>query len=121
MWIQYINQHTKEKKKFNLSKDKPISRLLEEVPGSGQFCWLVDDEEYKKQQEKIEDKTVKKNTENLQLAGYAILVKEGNFKLWSTFNGEGQEHVKYPPLEPLIFSVGKLPPGTRVELYLPKE
>lgn len=120
MWIQYVNQHTKEKKKFNLSSNKLIPRMLEDSLGSGQFCWLVDDKKYQEQ----EAKSISGNKENsLLLAGYAILIEDpfGKIKYWATFNGEGKEHVNLSPAQPLLFPVGKLKTGTRVELYIPKD
>lgn len=61
-----------------------------------------------------------KNTK-LVLAGYAVLGKDPitGFKMWKTFDGEGNDHVNLSPAQPLTFPVAKLQIGTKIELYVP--
>lgn len=58
---------------------------------------------------------------HLKLAGYAILGKDQITQqpMWFTYNEEGEDHVNLSPSQPLIFPVRKLPPGTKVELFIP--
>ena len=61
-----------------------------------------------------------KNT-RLVLAGYAVLGNDPitGFKMWKTFDGEGNDHVNMSPAQPLTFPVAKLQIGTKIELYVP--
>lgn len=58
---------------------------------------------------------------HLKCAGVAVLGKDQitGMPMWFTYDGEENDHMNLSPSQPLIFPVGKLQQGTRVELFVP--
>lgn len=127
MWVLYQHQTTKSQKKFQYKKEDKPSRLREEIPGDGAFCWKLIDPGFPLQQEAVSADPA--NVEEMELIGTAILINDpiSGLRMWATYNGSGGNHTNLSQEQPLIIPVrGKLDGkvlelGTKVNLYVPKK